>query len=73
MLDRLENCKSLKECANDPAALDDFRDWFEEDSWNLHQKGDEQLSAAIYQSNRCYPLMMKSALIKCAYWHALGN
>jgi len=50
MLNRVELADALNKVARGSISLDEFRDWFEEASWNVHRKADDELTAAVFRA-----------------------
>jgi hypothetical protein len=48
MIDFQQLADRLHVCAMGELSIDEFEDWFEEASWNVHQSNDEKLIGAVF-------------------------
>jgi hypothetical protein len=44
-----EFVEHLDSCASGDIAAPDFEDWFEQESWDVHQSGDKLLTNAVFR------------------------
>ena len=49
MLNRADFAERLQSCADAKSSVDEFEDWFEDSSWNVHQSGDRELTTAVFR------------------------
>ena len=49
MLTRADLANYLQACIDAEVSLNDFEDWFEEHSWNVHRRNDEGLTTAVFR------------------------
>jgi hypothetical protein len=49
MLNFQELANRLAACANGQIPVEDFEDWFDENSWNVHQQQNQGLVDAVFQ------------------------
>ena len=54
MMDANEFAKLLRLCADGERSIEDFEDWFDANSWNVHQQGDAELIAAVFEVEEIY-------------------
>ena len=53
-MDANEFAKLLRLCADGERSIEDFEDWFDANSWNVHQQGDAELIAAVFEVEEIY-------------------
>jgi hypothetical protein len=65
MLDSREFAERLRACADGSASIEDFEEWFDSKSWNIHQQNDSELSSAVGRVEALYSAYYDHRLDEC--------
>ena len=73
MLDRDIFASQMNGVALGILSLQDFEDWFEEHSWNVHQRHDEGLTAAVFRVESLFSAYEEGRLEQEALTKRIGE
>jgi serine/threonine protein phosphatase PrpC len=72
MLDHEQFSIRMRGCADGKIALDEFEEWFDAESWNVHQQLDQGLIDAVFQVESLLSAYNDGRIDCAAMQHGLG-